>query len=81
MADSDHSVWTDDMTKRKIKTHKGLAKRVRVSSKGKIKRRASYGGHLMSGKGNRRRRRVTGFESMGQRDTQRTLKALAGYRP
>jgi hypothetical protein len=35
----------------------------------------------MSGKGNRRRRRVTGFESMGQRDTQRTLKALAGYRP
>lgn len=69
------------MSRNKLKTHKGLAKRVRVSANGKIKRRATYGGHLMSGKGSRRRRRVTGFESMGQRDTQRTLKALAGWRP
>ncbi len=40
----------------KLKTHKGLAKRVRVSPNGKIKRRKAFAGHLMSGKtGNRKR--------------------------
>lgn len=40
----------------KMKTHKGLAKRVKVSSRGKVKFKKSFSGHLMSGKsGNRRR--------------------------
>ncbi len=40
----------------KLKTHKGLAKRVRVSPNGKIKRKKAFAGHLMSGKtGNRKR--------------------------
>ena len=40
----------------KLKTHKGLTKRVRVSPKGKIKRKKAGTGHLMSGKtGNRKR--------------------------
>ncbi len=40
----------------KIKTHKGLQKRVKVSPNGKIKRQKAFAGHLMSGKsGNRKR--------------------------
>jgi large subunit ribosomal protein L35 len=38
----------------KQKTHKGLAKRVKVTGKGKVKRKRAGAGHLMSGKsGNR----------------------------
>ena len=40
----------------KMKTHKGIKKRVRVTATGKVKHRRSNTGHLMSGKsGNRRR--------------------------
>ena len=42
----------------KQKTHKGLAKRVKVSANGKIKRKHSCGGHLMSGKSGKRRRSI-----------------------
>lgn len=34
----------------KQKTHKGLAKRVKVTGTGKVKRKRCNGGHLMSGK-------------------------------
>ncbi len=44
----------------KQKTHKGLAKRVKITAKGKIKRRRAGGGHLMSGKKAKQQRRVTG---------------------
>jgi large subunit ribosomal protein L35 len=43
----------------KMKRHKGLAKRVKVTSSGKVKYRKSNMGHLMSGKGGARRRRLT----------------------
>ena len=40
----------------KQKTHKGVAKRVRVTAKGKVRYKSSFAGHLMSGKsGNRKR--------------------------
>ena len=44
----------------KHKTHKGLAKRVKVTARGKVKAHKSYAGHLMSGKNAKRRRRVGG---------------------
>jgi large subunit ribosomal protein L35 len=41
----------------KMKTHKGLSKRVKVTATGKVRYNKSNAGHLMSGKdGNRRRR-------------------------
>lgn len=43
----------------KQKTHKGLSKRVKVTASGKIKHKRSGGGHLMSGKNAKRRRRVS----------------------
>jgi large subunit ribosomal protein L35 len=42
----------------KQKTHKGLAKRVKLSSKGKVKRKKGYKGHLMSDKSGKRRRKL-----------------------
>ncbi|HHT9129747.1 MAG TPA: 50S ribosomal protein L35 [Candidatus Brocadiaceae bacterium] len=39
----------------KLKTHKGLKKRIKVGAKGKIKRSSAGKGHLMSGKSGRRR--------------------------
>ena len=44
----------------KQKTHKGLAKRVKVTASGKVKYKKSFSGHLMSGKNEKRRRRVSG---------------------
>jgi len=42
----------------KQKTHKGLAKRIKVTGAGKIKRKRCNGGHLMSGKSAKQRRRI-----------------------
>ena len=42
----------------KQKTHKGLAKRVKVTARGKVKRKRAFGGHLMSGKSAKRRRNI-----------------------
>ena len=44
----------------KQKTHKGLAKRVKVTGSGKVKRHRSGAGHLQSSKDPKRRRRLAG---------------------
>jgi large subunit ribosomal protein L35 len=49
----------------KQKSHKGLSKRVKVTATGKIKRKRSFGGHLMSGKNGKRRRHVSSSTIMG----------------
>ncbi len=43
----------------KQKTHKGLKKRVKVTATGKVRHKRTGGGHLMSGKNAKRRRRVS----------------------
>jgi large subunit ribosomal protein L35 len=48
----------------KQKTHKGLSKRVKVTASGKVRRKRAGGGHLMSGKNAKRRRRVSGSAVM-----------------
>jgi large subunit ribosomal protein L35 len=42
----------------KEKTHKGLAKRVRVTAKRKVKRNKAGKGHLLSSKNAKQRRRL-----------------------
>lgn len=44
----------------KQKTHKGLSKRVKLTASGKVKRKKSFGSHLMSTKNAKRRRRIGG---------------------
>jgi len=48
----------------KQKSHKGLSKRVKVTATGKVKRKHTGGGHLMSGKNAKRRRRVSSMDIM-----------------
>lgn len=42
----------------KLKTHKGVKKRVKVSAKGKVIRSMAGKGHLLSGKTGRRKQRL-----------------------
>jgi len=42
----------------KMKRHKGIAKRMKVSATGKVSYNRSYAGHLQSGKSADRRRRL-----------------------
>lgn len=46
------------VTMPKMKTHKGLKKRVRVTARGKIKHKSSNSGHLMSPKSGNRCRKL-----------------------
>lgn len=65
------------MAKSKVKTHKGLSKRVRVSARGKVRYKKSFAGHLMSGKSGRRRQRLRQTaEITGQ--TARNIKRALG---
>jgi len=43
----------------KQKSHKGLLKRIKITARGKVKFKRSCGGHLMSGKSAKRRRRIS----------------------
>jgi len=43
----------------KQKTHKGLAKSVKITAKGKVKRKKAGMGHLMSSKTSKRRRQLS----------------------
>ena len=60
----------------KQKTHKGLAKRVKVTGRGKIKRRKNNTGHLMSGRSAKRRRQLRQGAAMAPADEKKTLAAL-----
>lgn len=42
----------------KLKTHRGAAKRFKVTGSGKIKRGSGYKSHLLTGKPAKRRRRL-----------------------
>lgn len=42
----------------KMKSHKGLKKRVKVTARGKVKHRRQFTGHLLSGKPGSRRQRL-----------------------
>ncbi|MGH2272642.1 50S ribosomal protein L35 [Anaerohalosphaeraceae bacterium U12dextr] len=42
----------------KMKTHKGLKKRVKITGTGKVKRQRCNGGHLLSNKSSRKLRSI-----------------------
>lgn len=57
----------------KMKTHKGLAKRVKVTARRKVKRRKAFTGHLLSNRPARRLRRLKRSALMPKADTRKTL--------
>ena len=60
----------------KLKTHRGLAKRVKVTKKGKIRRMQGFHRHLMCGKGGARRRRTKGPVIMAGAEAKRVGRLL-----
>lgn len=42
----------------KLKTHKGTAKRIKLTSTGKLLRRRAFGGHLLAKKSKSRKRAI-----------------------
>ncbi len=59
-----------------MKTHKGLAKRVKVTARGKIKRRKAGSGHLMSGKSGNRCRSLRKSAGMSRAMAKKTRQGL-----
>jgi large subunit ribosomal protein L35 len=60
----------------KMKTHKGLKKRVKISARGKVVFKAANAGHLMSGKSGNRRRKLRKKSQVGGPIAQRMRIAL-----
>ena len=65
----------------KQKTHKGLTKRVKITASGKVKCRRSGGGHLMSGKDAKRRRRISSPAIVGDKAAKLMKTELCKYKP
>ena len=61
----------------KMKTHKGAAKRFKVTGSGKLLREQANRRHLLEHKSSRRTRRIEGTEVVSAADT-RTVKRLLG---
>jgi large subunit ribosomal protein L35 len=58
----------------KLKTHKGLAKRIKVTGRGKLKHRRPGASHLMSVKNAKRRRHLRATDVV-RRGKSRVMKA------
>jgi len=60
----------------KMKTHRGAAKRFRITGTGKVMRRKATGNHFLVKKSGSRKRRITGMEEV--RAERQTVKRLLG---
>jgi large subunit ribosomal protein L35 len=61
----------------KMKTHRGLAKRVKVTASGRLKRKSAFHSHLMSAKSRKQKRRLRSYVMMAKAEESR-LKAILG---
>jgi large subunit ribosomal protein L35 len=62
----------------KLKTHRGLAKRVKITATGKIKRAKAFHSHLLSAKTPKMKRRLVKPDTVHHADLKR-LKKLVPY--
>lgn len=62
----------------KFKPHKGLKKRVKITARGKLMRKMSCAGHLMSSKSGQRRRRLRRSAPLVGRVGANVRRALGG---
>lgn len=60
----------------KIKTHRGAAKRIKVSGKGKLMRRKAFHSHLLLGKSSKRKRRLKSYAVIESCDKRRIRRLL-----
>lgn len=62
----------------KMKTHKGLKKRIKVTAKGKVVYKHPNAGHLMSGKSGSRVRRLRKPAVLGNKPIARNMALILG---
>ena len=62
----------------KLKTHKGAAKRFRLTANGKVKRGHSHARHILTSKTHKRKRRLDIDALVSEADEQR-VKAMLPY--
>ena len=62
----------------KMKTHRGAAKRFKITPKGKIKRRSSFVNHILGKKSSSRKRRLRGPAQVSKEDAKRVRRMLGG---
>ncbi|HBL24983.1 MAG: 50S ribosomal protein L35 [Syntrophorhabdaceae bacterium] len=62
----------------KVKTHRGLAKRVKITGGGKIKRGKAFHSHLLSAKTPKQKRRLSGTDTIHPADAKK-MKSLLPY--
>lgn len=60
----------------KVKTHKGAAKRLKVTGAGKLRRRQAYRSHLSVKKSSKRMRRLRGLVPLARADRTRARRLL-----
>ena len=60
----------------KRKTHKGMAKRVKISGKGKLRRERAGRRHLLESKPSKRTRRLKGTVDVAPADVKRVKRLL-----
>jgi large subunit ribosomal protein L35 len=62
-----------------MKSHRGVAKRFKITSKGKIRRRRANANHLLGKKTSTRKRRLTGADArVSDADAKRVRRMLGG---
>lgn len=62
----------------KLKTHRGLAKRIKITANGKMKRGKAYHSHLLSSKSPKEKRRLSTADTVHPTDAKR-IKGLVPY--
>jgi large subunit ribosomal protein L35 len=60
----------------KLKTHRGAAKRFKITAKGKIKRQKAYGSHIMTKKTAKKKRSLRKSDVISKHDKKRIAKLL-----
>ena len=66
------------MAKKKLKTNRSAAKRLKVTGTGKVTRRKGWKGHLLSGKNATRKRRLTG-DFVVDKDNLKNIQRMLPY--
>ena len=62
----------------KLKTHRGLAKRVKITARGKVKRARAFHSHLLSSKSPKRKRNLS-RRTLVHSTQEKTIKSLVPY--
>jgi large subunit ribosomal protein L35 len=64
----------------KLKTHKGIAKRIKISATGKLMRRRAYRGHLLAHKASSLKREYTKEFEIASGDAANVKSMLGAYK-